>query len=31
MVFKFKYFSSDISYEAYFSYVNVWGYVVSFH
>ena len=29
-VFNFKYFSSDISYQAYFSYVSVWGYDVSF-
>ena len=29
-VFNFKYFSSDISYQAYFSYVSVWGYEVSF-
>ena len=29
-VFNFKYFCSDISYQAYFSYVSVWGYEVSF-
>ena len=29
-VFNFKYINSDISYQAYFSYVSVWGYQVSF-
>ena len=29
-VFNFKYFSSDISYQAYFSYVSVWGYEKAF-
>ena len=27
----FKYFSNDISYQAYFSYVSVLGYNVNFH
>ena len=29
-VFNFKYFNSDISYQAYFSYVSVWRYEAYF-
>ena len=29
--FNFKYFSSDITYQAIFSYVNAWDSEVSFH
>ena len=30
VVFNFKYISSDINYQAYFSYLSGWGYEVSF-